>query len=720
MRQSTTYFVLSLVFFLLINIQSYAFNISDLKWAKDVGARKSPQKTTLYKVVDYGAKADGVTLNTVAIQKTIDACAKNGGGVVTFDRGKYLTGSIYLKEGVHLQIPKGTILLGSTDIKDYPEIDTRVAGIEMLWPSALINILNQKNVMISGDGIVHGQGKVFWDKYWEMRKDYTERGLRWIVDYDCDRPRTVLVSESSDVTLKGVTFQQAGFWTIQLLYSSYCTVDGVIVQNNLGGHGPSTDGIDIDSSDHILVENCDIDCNDDNFCLKAGRDADGLRVNRPTEYVVIRNCVSRAGGGLFTCGSETSGGIRYVLAHGLKAKGTNVGIRLKSAMNRGGTTEHIYVKDVEMDDVGIAFEATMNWNPAYSYSTLPEEFDGKTLPDHWIKMLEPVSEKEGIPYFNNVYLTDFRVKHAATFINVEGSDKSTMRNFYLSDISVNADNAGIVSYAADWSLKNVDIRTKDNSVIEVSNSKDVPIPNKELLAKTNFSYNLPTANNNSEILVADFPEFGFCLPEMAGNLKFGVVIEGVSKWIRDFKDIDAKRNGNRITYIVSDPILKKGNLTFDVISLTSSDGIVLKVNNANMPDNAQLFWSYGGSSGKILEKGQSPFLDPHFCKYNIFSVEHTAFTVYYGQSMRLRVVQGVMPVSSDIRLSDAYTQDSPLAFFESGKDTDAPALTATLPFVKGQNEYFCIYKQNAKADYNYYMLSELFEKEAHTSNMASK
>ena len=243
------------------------FDIKGLTWAKDVGARSEPQGKKRFNVASFGAIADGTTMNTKAIQAAIDACSKTGGGIVTFAPGSYLTGSLYLKEGVHLIIPEGVTLLGSQKIEDYPDIPTRVAGIEMEWPSALINVIGEKNVMISGKGEIDGQGKPFWDNYWEMRRVYEAKGLRWIVDYDCKRPRTLLISEAEDVTVREVTFKRAGFWTIHLLYSRYCTVDGVIVRNNIGGHGPSTDGIDIDSSSHILVENCDIDCNDDNFCL---------------------------------------------------------------------------------------------------------------------------------------------------------------------------------------------------------------------------------------------------------------------------------------------------------------------------------------------------------------------------------------------------------------------------------------------------------------------
>ncbi len=239
-------------------------------------------------------------------------------------------------------------------------------------------------------------------------------------------------SESEDITVKDITRKRAGFWTIHLLYSSYCTVDGVIIRNNIGGHGPSTDGIDIDSSSHILVENCDIDCNDDNFCLKAGRDADGLRVNRPTEYIVIRNCISRAGGGLFTIGSETSGGIRYVLAHDLKAEGTTVGLRFKSAMNRGGTTSHIYLRNIEMKNVSTVIEATWNWNPAYSYSEFTGKICRNELPDHWKKMLEKSNlQRTGFPISMIVsFFRYHRYKRKRAF-NVSGSERSSMENFYL-------------------------------------------------------------------------------------------------------------------------------------------------------------------------------------------------------------------------------------------------------------------------------------------------
>lgn len=460
--------------FLLLAITPSFAQEPNLDWTKKVGARKKPSSKKVYWVNNYGAVSDGKTVTTKAIQAAIDACARKGGGIVAFKPGEYLMGSIFVKSGVHLRIDKGVLIKGSQDFADYPEMDTRIAGIEMRWPAALINIIDQKNVAVSGEGKVNAQGKFCWDKYWAMRREYEPKGLRWIVDYDAKRVRTFLVQSSSDVTLKGLTFSNAGFWTVQLLYSDHVTVDGVTIRNNEDGHGPSTDGVDVDSSSWVLVENCDIDCNDDDFCLKAGRDWDGLRVNRPTEYVVIRKCVARKGGGLLTLGSETSGGIRHVLAEDLVAKGTGNGFHIKSATTRGGVVEDIHFRNIVMDSVGNAFMYTMNWNPTYSYSKLPDGYTYETLPSHWKTMLQKVEPAEkGIPKFKNIYVSNVKVAQAKKAINASGLEQSSLENFNFSNVDINAAAAGDINYAEKWTLKNVSIKAKDNSTVGVKNSKDV-------------------------------------------------------------------------------------------------------------------------------------------------------------------------------------------------------------------------------------------------------
>jgi polygalacturonase len=442
---------------------------SSLGWASKVGAGKFPAGSSIYKV---NATSDTGKVITTIIQQTIDACAAKGGGIVVFNPGTYVTGSIFLKSGVHLRIDKGVTILGSQNFDDYPRIDTRIAGIEMKWPAALINIIGHDNVAVTGHGKVNARGKFCWDLYWAMRKEYEKKGLRWIVDYDAERVRTFLCQRSSNITLRGLTFSNAGFWTVQLLYSKKITVNGVVIRNNEDGSGPSTDGIDVDSSSWVLIENCDIDCNDDNFCLKSGRDWDGLRVNIPTEYVVIRNSIARRGAGLVTLGSETSGGIRHVLATGLSAKHTDNGLRIKSATTRGGTIEDIYFQNTILDSVNNAFQFNLNWNPAYSYSELPRGYVYDSLPAHWKSMLHKVEPAEkGTPYAKNIYVNNVTATNITNAFVGSGLKQSLLENFIFSNSNVSAALFGTMEYTKGWKFNNM--------VINVTN-KPAPASNKPL------------------------------------------------------------------------------------------------------------------------------------------------------------------------------------------------------------------------------------------------
>ncbi len=464
--------VLAFMPFIFVQAQQ----IQEPDWVKNVGATKSPNKKTIYVVNDFGAKADSNFLSTSAIQKAIDACSKKGGGIVSFKPGFYQMGAIFLKEGVCLRISEGVTILGSTNFADYPEMDSRIAGIEMRWPSALINIIKQKNVSIEGKGIVNARGKFCWDKYWSMRREYEPKGLRWNVDYDAKRVRTILVQESEDITLSQITLKNAGFWTVQILYSKKITVDGLTVKNNEDGKGPSTDGIDVDSSTWVLIQNCDIDCNDDDFCLKSGRDWDGLRVNRPTEYVVIQNCIARKGGGLLTLGSETSGSIRHVVAKNLKGYGTGNGLHIKSAVTRGGIVEDIWFKDIELDGVGNVFQFNMNWNPSYSYSTLPKGYNYDSIPEHWKKLLhknDPV--EKGIPTFRNIHVSNVKAINSKRLVTATGLNESTLDGFYFDNLTIGVETLGDIKFANNWVFKNTKMEATDGKVLNIQNSKDIKV-----------------------------------------------------------------------------------------------------------------------------------------------------------------------------------------------------------------------------------------------------
>lgn len=424
-------------------------------WVEKVGAKQFPASQKIYIVK---AKSDTVKVVTKAIQAAIDECAKKGGGIVAFAPGVYISGSIFLKNGVHLRIDKDVLILGSQNFDDYPDIDTRIAGIEMKWPAALINIIDASNVAVTGEGTINARGKFCWDKYWNMRKEYDKKGLRWIVDYDAKRVRTLLTQNASDITIKGLTLKNAGFWTVQVLYSQRVTVDGLTIKNNEDGSGPSTDGIDVDSSSWVLIENCDIDCNDDNFCLKAGRDWDGLRVNRPTEYVVIRKSIARRGAGLITLGSETSGSIRHIYCTDLLAKHTDNGLRIKSATTRGGVVEDVYFMNSVLDSVRNAYQFNLNWYPAYSYSELPNGYSYDSIPEHWKSMLRKVEPpSNGIPQARNFYINNVRITNAQKAFEAAGLPESRIENFHFVNSSVSSNTLGEMSFVKDWKYENFSV-----------------------------------------------------------------------------------------------------------------------------------------------------------------------------------------------------------------------------------------------------------------------
>lgn len=247
----------------------------------------------------FGATGRGVEKDTRAIQNAIDFGARKNIPVI-ISKGTYLVGSLFLRQGSKLHFEKGATLLGSTDLADFPEIYSRIAGIEMTWPAALHHILEVSDVEISGDGIIDGQGPHWWNLYWGhdqtgcLRHDYDAQGLRWLADYLIKRPRSCLIHKAQNIAISDITFQRGGFWNLQMTYSDRITVRNVKIRHN---HGPSTDGIDIDSSTNVHITECDISCGDDCIVIKSGRDGDGLRVDKIAENIKIDHCKIRSGYG---------------------------------------------------------------------------------------------------------------------------------------------------------------------------------------------------------------------------------------------------------------------------------------------------------------------------------------------------------------------------------------------------------------------------------------
>lgn len=309
------------------------------------------KKPKRYLITSYGAVADGSTVNSKAIQKAIDECAANDGGVVVVPKGVFVSGAIFLKGGVELFIEKDGVLKGSVNRNDYPQIKTRWEGTDMLYTSAFINGDGLTGVKISGEGTIDGSGDE-WLKRLSNRSDTTLRRY--------GRPRLICIQNCKNVEIKNLKLHNQAVWCVHILYCEGVILDGL---NITADHNiPSSDGIDIDSSKDVDIKGCFIDVNDDCISIKSGKDEDGLRVNRPSENIVVENCHFGYGHGGVAMGSETSGGIRNVLIKDCVAEKDNwAPIRFKSQPSRGGVVENITYQNFKLIDTRKAVEFNMAW-----------------------------------------------------------------------------------------------------------------------------------------------------------------------------------------------------------------------------------------------------------------------------------------------------------------------------------------------------------------------
>lgn len=333
---------------LLIQRKQFILVIFSVAWVVFAHASVKPKR---YLITSYGAVADGKTLNTTSMQKTIDACAAQGGGIVVVPKGVFVSGAIFLKQGVALFIEKEGILKGAVNYADYPQIDTRWEGTEMKYTSAFINADHLSYVKISGEGTIDGSGDEWLKRIRERTDTLTRRR---------GRPRLIGIQNCKGVEIKNLKLHNQAVWCVHILYCEDVLLDNlhITADHNI----PSSDGIDIDSGKDIKIRRCFIDVNDDCISIKSGKDEDGLRVNRPSENIVIEKCHFAYGHGGVAMGSETSGGIRNVLIKDCFADAGNwAPIRFKSQPSRGGVVENITYKNFRLDSTRKAVEFNMAW-----------------------------------------------------------------------------------------------------------------------------------------------------------------------------------------------------------------------------------------------------------------------------------------------------------------------------------------------------------------------
>ncbi len=325
-----------------------------------MAADDNPQPAKRYAITDHGAVGDGQTINTKAIQVAIDKCSAEGGGLVVVPKGIFLTGSIFLKKGVNLQVEKEGVLKGSVNPEDYPQVNTRWEGVEREFTAALLNAVDLDGVEVTGEGTIDGSGDQWIDKSRQQRQQAQGGQRSGLTPTLPPRPRLICFQNCRKVRIAGLSLKNQALWCLHILYCDDVTVDGLTIRAR---HDiPSSDGIDPDSSRNVLITKCDIDVNDDCISIKAGKDADGARVNKPCENIIIEKCRFGYGHGGVAMGSEVTGGIRNVEVRDCVAEDDNwEPIRFKSQPSRGGVVENITYRNIELKNTRNALTFNMEW-----------------------------------------------------------------------------------------------------------------------------------------------------------------------------------------------------------------------------------------------------------------------------------------------------------------------------------------------------------------------
>jgi polygalacturonase len=335
-----------------------------------------PNRT--YSIRDFGAMADGLSDCTEAINTAITACHNDSGGMVIVPEGRYVTGAIHLKSNVNFHLEKGAVLVFTSDKSKFlPVVHTRFEGMECMNYSPFIYAYKQHNIAITGEGILDGQGHLWWswkgpwegqsENKWQegmpSQSDASMKLQKMVEDnlpyqqrifgegYNL-RPNFIQPYMCRQVLIEGITIINSPMWVIHPVLCSNVIVQGITIESL----GPNNDGCDPECSRNVLIRDCYFNTGDDCIAIKSGRNNDGRRINVPSENIIIQNCTMKEGHGGVVIGSEVSGNVRNVFAEDCFMDSPNLdrALRIKSNSKRGGIVENIFMRNVEVNQVGEA------------------------------------------------------------------------------------------------------------------------------------------------------------------------------------------------------------------------------------------------------------------------------------------------------------------------------------------------------------------------------
>jgi polygalacturonase len=373
-----------------------------------------------FPVTDFGGKADGTTDSTEAIAKAVAACNAAGGGRVVVSGGVFLTGPVHLRSNVNLYVAEGSTLKFIPDPKKYlPVVRARYEGTEFMNYSPLIYALEQENIAVTGKGTLDGSAAR--ENWWglsanrpagsppllgsgqliAMGDQDVPLAQRLFGDKGSLRPNFIVPYLCRNILIEDVRIINSPMWEINPVLCTNVTVRGV----DINSHGPNNDGCDPDSCRDVLIENCVFDTGDDCIAIKSGKNADGRRVNVPSENIIIRNCVMKDGHGGVVMGSENAGGVRNVFAENCTMDSPNLqrALRLKTNSLRGGFHENVFFRNIT---VGRVSDSILTIDLVYENNT-----DGPYPPS-----------------VKNVLMENVTATSAPRVLSVVGTTKSTIEN----------------------------------------------------------------------------------------------------------------------------------------------------------------------------------------------------------------------------------------------------------------------------------------------------
>lgn len=411
-------------------------------------------------IADYGAVSDGKTKNTEAFRRAIEDCGQKGGGRVIVPGGTWLTGAIHLRSNINLNLDKDAEIVFSENPEDYlPVVFTRIEGLELYNYSPFIYANGAQNVAITGQGKLNGQGQ-FWQSWKKGEKSALEK-LDRMIKKDVPvgerifgnseaalRPSFVQFVNCQNVRLEDYSIIKSPRWTIHLIYSENVRIGNI----NIDTDGYNSDGIVIDSSKNVLVENSVLATGDDTIAIKSGLYEDGWRVNRPSENIIIRDSRINDGHSAIAIGSEMSGGVRNVFLYNLKLFGIDQGIRAKATKSRGGYIENVWVRDITMGDVT---NTALKFDLTYPASTLK-------------------STRNKAPVFQNFYIDGVSVGKTKYAVELDGLKTSLISNVNIANVKATAEKGISVEYSRDVTFDKIKIDgVLEGPIFNVKDSQNI-------------------------------------------------------------------------------------------------------------------------------------------------------------------------------------------------------------------------------------------------------